>query len=131
VIHGFNASSVENNICKNQMAFKIGKVLINAVIVGLLLAILVVLVQGRGVTTVSTYEGAPLVTSAGPSMKNAPKSIFDIKPSLDCVAGPSENAAYYSSGLTPGGLCGDGTYVRDAQRDYAIVDGVGGSLLEK
>lgn len=115
------------------MAFKIGKVLINAVIVGLLLAILIVLVQGRGMSTVSTYisEGAPLVTTAGSSMKGAPKSIFDIKPSLDCVAGPSETAAYYSSGLTPGGLCGDGTYVRDAQRDYAIVDGVGGSLLEK
>jgi hypothetical protein len=47
------------------------------------------------------------------------------------VAGPSKDAAYYSSGLTPGGLCGDGDYVKDNMRDYAIADGVGGSLLEK
>ena len=111
------------------MAFKVGKMLVQAVIVGLLLAILVILIQGRGVT--STYEPAPLVTVAGAKAAADPTSIFAIKPSLDCVPGPSETADYYTSGLTPGGLCGGAEYVRDQQRDYAIADGVGGSLLEK
>ena len=111
------------------MAFKIGKMLVHAVIVGLLLAILVILVQGRGST--SMYEPAPLMTVAGPNASSDPASIFAIKPSLSCVAGPSETADYYSSGLTPGGLCGGAEYVRDQQRDYAIASGVGGSLLEK
>jgi hypothetical protein len=111
------------------MAFKFGKMVVNALIIGLLLAILVILVQGRGST--STFEPADIVTVAGPNAAADPKSIFDIKPGLDCVPGPSEKAAYYTSGLTPGGLCGSGEYVRDQQRDYAIADGVGGSLLEK
>jgi hypothetical protein len=112
------------------MAFKVGKMLVHAVIVGLLLAILVILVQGRGVTT-STFEAAPIVTVPGANASSDPASIFDIKPSLSCVPGPSESADYYTSGLTPGGLCGGASYVRDQQRDYAIAGGVGGSLLEK
>jgi cytochrome c-type biogenesis protein CcmE len=112
------------------MAFKFGKMLVHAVIVGLLLAILIILVQGRS-NFKSYYEPADIVTVAGPNAKSDPKSIFDLKVGLDCVAGPSEKAAYYSQGLTPGGLCDSGEYVRDQQRDYAIADGVGGSLLEK
>ncbi len=111
------------------MVFKFGKMVVNALIIGLLLAILVILVQGRGST--STFEPSPLVTVAGPNASADPKSIFDIKPALNCVPGPSETADYYTSGLTPGGLCGGSEYVRDMQRDYAIADGVGGSLLEK
>jgi cytochrome c-type biogenesis protein CcmE len=112
------------------MAFKFGKMLVHAVIVGLLLAILIILVQGRS-NFKSYYEPADIVTVAGPNAKSDPKSIFDLKVGLDCVAGPSEKAAYYSQGLNPGGLCNSGEYVRDQQRDYAIADGVGGSLLEK
>ena len=112
------------------MAFKFGKMVIHATIIGLLLAILDILVQGATARS-STYEPAPLTIVSGPNVSADPKSIFDIKPSLDCVAGPSKDAAYYSSGLTPGGLCGDGDYVKDNMRDYAIADGVGGSLLEK
>ena len=88
------------------------------------------LVQGATARS-STYEPAPIMIPPGPNVSADPKSIFDIKPALDCVAGPSKDAAYYSSGLTPGGLCGDGDYVKDNMRDYAIADGVGGSLLEK
>ena len=113
------------------MAFKVGKMVIHATIIGLLLAILVILVQGGGRTSSSYYEPSPLVITSGPNVSADPKSIFDIKPSLDCVAGPSKDAAYYSSGLTPGGLCNSGEYVKDNMRDYAIADGVGGSLLEK
>lgn len=109
------------------MAFKFGKMVIHATIIGLLLAILVILVQGGR----SRYEPSPLVITPGPNVSADPKSIFDIKPSLECVPGPSETAAYYTSGLTPGGLCKSGEYVKDEMRDYAIADGVGGSLLEK
>jgi len=110
---------------------KLGKMLVHSVIIGLLLAILVILVKERGAAYSSAYEPYPIVTTAGPNASADPKSIFDLKNGLGCVAGPSENAAYYSQGLNPGGLCGSGEYVRDQQRDYAIADGVGGSLLEK
>ena len=118
------------NLRSFQMAFKFGKMVVHSVIIGLLLAILVILVQGSSARS-STYEPAPIMITPGPNVSADPKSIFDIKPALDCVAGPSKDAAYYSSGLTPGGLCGDGDYVKDNMRDYAIADGVGGSLLEK
>lgn len=110
------------------MAFKFGKMAVHAIIIGLLVAILYILIQGRGG---SSYEPAPLVTTAGSAAAGGPKSIFDLKVGLDCVAGPSKDAAYYSQGLTPGGLCGSGEYVRDQERDYVIADGIGGSLLEK
>jgi len=109
---------------------KLGKMLVHAVIIGLLLAILVILVKERGATYSSYYEPAPLVTTSGSNASADPKSIFDLKVGLDCVAGPSEKSAYYSQGLNPGGLCGSGEYVRDQQRDYAIASGIGGSLLE-
>lgn len=112
------------------MAFKFGKMMVHAVIIGLLLAILVTLFQGKSGFK-SYYAPADIVTVAGPNAKADPASIFNMKVGLDCVAGPSEKAAYYSQGLNPGGLCGSGEYVRDQQRDYAIADGIGGSLLEK
>ena len=109
------------------MAFKFGKMLTQAVIIGLLVAILVLLVQGRG----STYEPAPLVTSPGSHASAAPKSLTEIPSSLECTPGPSESASYYTRGLTPGGLCGDGDMVREQIRDFNIDGGIGGSLLER
>lgn len=109
------------------MAFKIGKILTQAVIIGLLVAILVMLVQGRG----STYEAAPLVTSPGSAAAVGPKTLADIPSSLECTPGPSEKAAYYTRGLTPGGLCGDGDAIREQIRDFSIEGGIGGSLLER
>ena len=109
------------------MAIKIGKLLTQAVIIGLLVAILVLLVQGRG----STYEPAPLVTTAGASASTGPKSLTEIPSSLECTPGPAEKASYYTRGLTPGGLCGDGDMVREQIRDFSIDGGIGGSLLER
>jgi hypothetical protein len=109
------------------MAFKFGKVLVQAVIIGLLVAILVMLVQGRG----SSYEPAPLVTSAGMAATLGPSSLSEIPSSLECTPGPSESASYYTRGLTPGGLCGDGDMVREQIRDFSIDGGIGGSLLER
>jgi hypothetical protein len=104
------------------------KIVTNAIIIALLVVILVQL--NRKAPAVSYYmEAAPLVTnSTGPSR---PESIFAIQPSLECTPGPGEKSSYYSSGLTPGGLCGDGDYVRQELREYSIADGIGGSLLEK
>jgi hypothetical protein len=134
VLAGFNAiwsGRLGKNIDKKQMAIKFGKMVIHATIIGLLLAILVILIQGGRTSMTSSYEPSPLVITPGPNVSADPSSIFDIKPSLECVPGPSQNAAYYTSGLTPGGLCDSGEYVKDNMRDYAIADGVGGSLLEK
>lgn len=111
------------------MDIKFGKVFTNALIIGLLVAILVMLVQGQ--KSRYTWEPAPLVTKPGPSVQAQPASLFAIKPSLECTPGPSEKAAYLTSGLTPGGLCGDQEFVHSQIRDFAIADGIGGSLLEK
>jgi len=109
------------------MAFKFGKLMIQAIIIGLLVAILVLLVQGRG----SSYEAAPLVTVTGPVASKGPTSLAEIPSTLECTPGPSEAASYYSRGLTPGGLCGDGDMVREQMRDFQIENGIGGSLLER
>jgi hypothetical protein len=108
--------------------YKASKLASNALIIGLLLAIMWILFRGA---SRSGYEGAPVVSQPGAAAASGPKSLFDIKPSLDCTPGPAEKASYYSSGLTPGGLCGDSGFVRDQIRDYSIADGIGGSLLEK
>jgi hypothetical protein len=109
------------------MALKIGKLLTHAVIIGLLVTIVVLLVQGRG----SGYSAAPLTVVPGPDASSLPQSLYEIPSSLECTPGPSENASYYSRGLTPGGLCGDGDAVRSQLRDYNIDGGIGGSLLER
>jgi hypothetical protein len=124
---GFNAKLPENNIHKIQMKLKFGKLAIHAIIIGLLVAILVLVVQGSK----SGYEPSPLVVNAGPAARQTNGDIFAQSDRLDCVPGPSETADYYTVGLTPGGLCGGSAMVRDQMRDYTIADGIGGSLLEK
>ena len=109
------------------MKLKFGKLAIHAVIIGLLVAILVLVVQGSE----SGYEPFPLVVNAGPAARQTNGDIFSQKDRIDCVPGPSETADYYTMGLTPGGLCGGSAMIRDQMRDYTIADGVGGSLLEK
>ena len=108
---------------------KVGKIVTNALIIGLLVTILVMLVQGQ--KSRYAWEPAPLVTKPGPSVQAQPASLFAIRPSLECTPGPSEKSAYLTSGLTPGGLCGDQAFIHDQMRDFAIADGIGGSLLEK
>jgi hypothetical protein len=57
-------------------------------------------------------------------------ALFSMKPDLNCVPGPANRASYYTMGLTPGGLCGDGNWIHDQQRKWKIQGGIGGSLLE-
>ena len=104
--------------------------LVHSVIIGLLLAILVVLIQGNGSKYSSSFQPYPIETKAGANASKDPASIFDTQVGLNCVPGPSKDADYYTQGLTPGGLCGSSEYVRDQMRDYTITGGLSGSLLE-
>lgn len=69
----------------------------------------------------------PIVTQNSNKAGNI-KSFFDLPYDLQCVPGPSEKAAYYTTGLNPGGLCGSQDWV-GAQATYQIDSGIGGSLL--
>jgi hypothetical protein len=112
------------------MAIKVGKLAMNALVIGLLVAILFMLFQGSGKRT-SCYSTAPIMTMPGPTASEGPQDLFGLQAGLDCVPGPSENAAYYTVGLNAEGLCGDGDWVTAQMRDYKIETGIGGSLLEK
>jgi hypothetical protein len=107
--------------------YKMSKMLSNAVIIALLIVVVVMLARQGS----SGYEGAPLEIKPTGNAARGPQSLFDINPSLECTPGPSANASYYTSGLTPGGLCGDGDFVKGQLREFDIENGIGGSLLEK
>ena len=114
---------------KMPSPYKIAKLSTHAVIIGLLIVVVVMLYRQSKMT--SSFEAAPLVTTPTAKASRGPQSIFDIRPNLECTPGPSENASYYTNGLTPGGLCGDGDFVKNQLREFNIENGIGGSLLEK
>jgi len=108
--------------------YKMSKIGLKALIIaGLIIVIVILLRQGN----VSSFATTDIVTQPTTSAATSVQNIFDIRPSLDCTPGPAEQASYYTNGLTPGGLCGDGEFVRGQIRDYSIENGIGGSLLEK
>lgn len=103
------------------------KVILNAVIIGLLIAILFNLTRSRSVVTfASSPQPIELAKEGAPA-----GSIFDLTSDLECTAGPGPKAEEYSQDLTPGGLCGVGEFVNSQMKDYSIADGIGGSLLER
>jgi hypothetical protein len=107
---------------------KYGKVLTHAIIIGLLLAILYQLARP------ASYYVPHVMEPQDISIKGTgrdPRQLGDIKPSLACVPGPQKEAAYYTMGMTPGGLCGDEDFVLSQMRDYSIANGIGGSLLDR
>jgi len=106
---------------------KYGKVLTHAIIIGLLLAILYQLARPASYYTPSIAPTDIAIRGTG----QQPSQLGDIKPSLACVPGPEKESAYYTMGLTPGGLCGDEAFVLSQMRDYSIADGIGGSLLDR
>jgi hypothetical protein len=55
-------------------------------------------------------------------------SLFDLEHKLECAPGHTKNGSTYTKSLTPGGLCKSEQLVRD-QANYAIVGGIGGSLI--
>lgn len=91
------------------------------VIIGLLLLILFQVTFPR----VSGFRELTTETSRG-----EPSGLFKLKSDLGCTAsGFNPKSSYYSQDLTPGGLCGDGDFVRNQERDFKITGGIGGSLL--
>lgn len=114
----------KKKLAKSKMMPIKPKMIMHFIIVALLLFIVWTLMSRP-----STFVLAPSdLTTVG--TKVGPKSLFDFKSDLNCVPGPSARASYYTVGLTPGGLCGDGAWVQAQQRDYKIEKGIGGSLLE-
>jgi hypothetical protein len=106
---------------------KYGKVLTHAIIIALLLAILYQLARPASYYTPSVAPRDLAIKGTGAE----PAKLGDLKPSLACVPGPQKESAYYTMGLTPGGLCGDENFVLSQMRDYSIADGIGGSLLDR
>jgi hypothetical protein len=103
------------------------KVILNAVIIGLLIAILYNLTRSRSVVTFASTPQPIQLSKEG----EAAGAIFSLKSDLECTAGPGAKAEEYSQDLTPGGLCGVGEFVHSQMKDYSIADGIGGSLLER
>lgn len=106
---------------------KVGKMIVHAVIVALLLAILYQLVRPASMYVPTILPGDLATQTTGKD----PSQFGDLRPSLSCVPGPEKESSYYTMGLTPGGLCGDQDFVVSQMRDYKITDGIGGSLLDK
>jgi|TARA_R110002074_G_scaffold198162_2_gene365690 hypothetical protein len=89
------------------------------------LAVILAVLMIRNCTQKSGYSLRP----SGIKVSGVkPGSIFDLPVRLDCVPGPLKTSAYYTEGLTPGGVCGGQEFVQD-QANYTIDGGIGGSLL--
>jgi hypothetical protein len=91
---------------------------VTSIIVMILLIVVLALTRN-----VSAYQPRPIRIK---TVSEA--SIFDLNPGLDCTAGSGKEDDAYSMGLTPGGLCGAQKLVSD-HANYAIEDGIGGSLI--
>jgi hypothetical protein len=88
--------------------------------IGVLMFIIFVLMMFR--PPASKYQPRPIKIT--PIREG---SIFDLEHKLECTPGYKDGSAYTRS-LTPGGLCGAQKFVSD-HANYAIEDGIGGSLI--
>lgn len=91
--------------------------------VWILIAILIMSLSNTVVVVQSNYR--PITTNQG----NAVPNMFSKHGELKCVPGPSKDGAYYTDSY--GGLCGDQQYVHKLGHEYAVSDGIGGSLLSQ
>lgn len=99
--------------------FKFNRADRNAIVsILVLMAIIAVLMSTR-----SNYQPRPISIDI-----KTDKSIFDLEHKLECAPGHTKEGSPYTKSLTPGGLCGAGRLVND-YAEYAIVDGIGGSLI--
>ena len=100
----------------------------NMMAMALVLVVMWYFVMGPGSAGRSYFGLRPqsLVIKKKP---NQPASIYNLKYDLECVPGPSAKSAYYSKGLTPGGICGDEAWVNAAMGQYKIESGVGDARL--
>jgi len=90
-----------------------------------LVALLMLMAFGT-TCTVWTSDYRPLTTTGG----DARPDMFSLPVKQECIpSSTNEDSAYYTT--ASGGLCGDQDYVNEISRDYAITDGIGGSLLSQ
>lgn len=71
----------------------------------------------------SAYMPRPLVLKGE---RSEPSGFFALENNLECAPGAKRGAGW-TKGLTPGGLCGSGEFIRDAA-SYEIESGIGGEL---
>lgn len=79
-------------------------------------------------TTRSTYVLSPRVIDISKQPVEF-DSIFDLKYDLSCTPGLLSSGSY-TKNLTPGGFCDAAEWVAK-QADYNLLDGIGGSLLDR
>jgi hypothetical protein len=90
-----------------------------------IIALLLIILYQVSFPRVSGYADLAIKTSRG-----EPSGLFKLKHGLQYTAsGFNKDSAYYSKDLTPGGLGGDGDFIRGQQRDWTIEKGIGGSIL--
>jgi len=98
--------------------FKNNKQLLLCVAVSVLLVLLVLRASSK-------YS--EIQVEAAPGAKD---DISTNECSQECVPGMGERSAYYTKSLSPCGLC-DGQKAVAASAEYKILDGIGGSLLDR
>ena len=91
------------------------------------LLLIITLFLFRRLGSKSGYVLSPSPISVG---TKSTASLFDLPYKMECVPGPTEEASYYTLGLTPGGSCGASDLV-NAQANYTITGGIGGSLMDQ
>ena len=72
---------------------------------------------------ISNYQPMPIIIKTVNE-----KSMFDLENKIECAPGQGKEGSAYTTGLTPGGVCGAQQLVGE-HAGYAIEDGIGGSLI--
>jgi hypothetical protein len=90
------------------------------------LVTLLVIMAFTTTCTVWTSDYRPITTTGG----DAKPDMFKLPIKQECIpSSTNEKGAYYTG--ASGGLCGDQQYIQEISREYAITDGIGGSLLSQ
>ena len=88
------------------------------------IAILLVIIFALSANkNISNYQPLPILIppfSANP--------LFEPQNKIECAPGQGKEGSAYTTGLTPGGVCGAQQLVGE-HAGYAIEDGIGGSLI--
>ena len=88
------------------------------------IAILLVIIFALSANkNISNYQPMPIIIKTVNE-----KSMFDLENKIECAPGQGKEGSGYTTGLTPGGVCGAQQLVGE-HAGYAIEDGIGGSLI--
>ena len=89
------------------------------------MTVLIILITILGFMNVRSSKYQPRPIKIVPVSE---ESLFGLEHRLECAPGHTKDGSTYTKSLTPGGLCKSEQLVRD-QANYAIVGGIGGSLI--